>query len=110
MQHLRSVGGSEQARHPVTGEVLTVDDFKDVMAGYKVSDRDVDEMVQEERQEAAAAQRQAIAISKVQGAIDRLPPNALQEIRNELNQTATEEGESMTDEESEEECEDEDDK
>jgi hypothetical protein len=94
----------------VTGEVLTVDDFKDVMAGYKVSDRDVDEMVQEERKEAAAAQRQAIAISKVQGAIDRLPPNALQEMRNELNQTATEEGESMADEESEEESEDEDDK
>jgi len=36
LQHLRSVGGAEQARHPVTGEILTILDFQDIMRGVQV--------------------------------------------------------------------------
>lgn len=80
IQHLRSVGGEEQARHPVTGEVLTVLDFQDIMRGVKVSDVEVNELDAMDRTNQALAREQALALSTSLGGGSCQPhDNALEE-------------------------------
>lgn len=68
LQHLRKVGGAEQARHPVTGEVLTTDDFKDIVSGYQVADGDLDKLAAVDAEEEAAGRAQAVAMTRLEQA------------------------------------------
>lgn len=56
------MGGQEVARHPVTGEVLSIEDFRDVMGGVHTSDGAVDALAASDLQEDVAAQADALAL------------------------------------------------
>jgi hypothetical protein len=92
LQHLRKVGGAEQARHPVTGEVLTTDDFRDIMGGYQVADRDVDALQAQDAADDEAGKAQALTLATLDNARagSALPDHELQQLEQAVAMDADE--------------------